>query len=364
MVPTVFNSVVTDCVHFILEACTNIRKLYLSSEFLVGCPAGLSLFATPNSGDMAPCIQSTASRLSLLSIHHDLTIHHPKPAFPTSLLLASHNLVTLHIKIPKCPITISDLSLGSLKSLSLMHTDKDHDHCGCIEKVCQWNLPKLDSLTLNWRRELVAVKVGDPLPEQHIFRSHGQRLRYLDLVDVDLHFPVNTRNYVSAIIDLCPMLEHLVCTDDLPRTDIAFILNKCRLPLLFVDVLTTYKSKQRKNLSKLIANRDQSRPHLRWIDRGLYRFASSLPRLIPPDPVGLPPGTCRIHRIFDYMILEARTSLVHHEDDISENLNALMKDLECVDFFLCVLTILKISLISTQSEVKHSRVGYHRVGFF
>ena len=142
------------------------------------------------------------------------------------------------------------------------------------------------------------------------------------------------------------MLEHLVCTDDLPRTDIAFILNKCRLPLLFVDVLTTYKSKQRKNLSKLIANRDQSRPHLRWIDRGLYRFASSLPRLIPPDPVGLPPGTCRIHRIFDYMILEARTSLVHHEDDISENLNALMKDLECVDFFLCVLTILKINVVT------------------
>ena len=90
-----------------------------------------------------------------------------------------------------------------------------------------------------------------------------------------------------------------------------------------------------------MSNRTQIRPHFRQIDTSLDRIPG-LARLILPDPLGLPLGTSRIHRIFCHTILETRWSLAEYEDDITESLNTFVEDMRCVHAFSYMLPLLKL----------------------
>lgn len=320
--PRAFNSVVTSCTQFILQTCPNIRKLYFSSEFLVGCPVGLPLFTLPDAGEMATCIQHTASQLTVLGIHYDEIFHDPKPRFPTSILYASQNLVTLYIRIPECRITLSKLDLKNLENLFFMHNTFDHKDCRCLGEVGRWNLPKLDSLTLlcQWKEES---------QEKDIFHSLGKRLRYLDIAHAYPAPRVHTQDYVIAILELCPVLQHLIYPSNVAWDDLTnFLSNPLSRSLSFLDFI----SMASRFLSQILIFGTKRPPRCRRIDTSLDRIPG-LARLIPPDPLGLPPATSRIHRIFDLTILETRWALTEYKGDISESLNPFLRDMTCVHAF-------------------------------
>ncbi len=321
-IPEGYKPLVEQNLAYILVVCPNVRCLSFASAFADWLPSD-PLFASGTiDNPLAVALRQAGPRITKFEyVDGEMSATKRHYVLPTQLIKTFVGICSLTLLLPPSSpnpfinslessadprpvLDLPPLTLERLESLTLWHRDADNYLLAMSET---WGMPRLRSIAFRSLRCGYKPNMGHYMK---FFEKFGRDLRYLDFGPYKLFNigPQTLTQRISAILNRCPSLQHLVVTDFCLSENLEALVSESTS--FHIDVWLHYPTNNHLgagNVARLLSSSDARlfRPGVRLLDRSLSHIPD-LPRLLLPIPNQPQDGPPLVHRMAGFSIVETK----------------------------------------------------------